>query len=278
MKKFILTAIIILLIITLTGLLAFDDTLSVSVYRIKNQNVANKLTIVHISDLHSTYYGKSQEQLIQKIKDAKPDLIVLTGDIADDCNPFEGTKLLLEGIKSVAPIYYVAGNHEYWADNYPDIIKGIKEEGVKILSNDSEEINLNGTSILLYGVDDPESRLRKKDALDIKSALDQASEKAQTFTGLKILLSHRNEYYETYAKMPYDLVFSGHAHGGQVRIPLILPQGLVHPSTGFFPKYTGGEYKLSSTETFVVSRGLSHESLPRIFDSPQLIVVELYHG
>ena len=256
--------------------LAFDNRIEVTCYKLKNSHIkGDNIKIIHISDLHSTIHGDNQDILINKINEKNPDLILMTGDIADDYKPFEGTRLLLEGICKTAPIYYVTGNHEFWAKDYKDYIKKFKSYGVHVLEDRGEVITIKGTNILIYGVDDPDRYYQKRDAGDFKTALNTARERAKGFEGLRLLLSHRNEWHNTYKELGFDMVFSGHAHGGQGRIPFILPEGLVSPSMEFFPKYTGGIYDLGNNTTFIVSRGLSILNLPRIFNRPQLVYVEI---
>ena len=254
----------------------FDMSLKEVRYNIDLPHVESSRSIViaHISDLHSSIYPDEQLYLVEKIKAGAPDLILLTGDIADDYTDFKGTQLLLEGIAGVAPIYYVTGNHEYWDKNFFEINESIKSYGVRHLDDSYENIEINGTPIIVCGIDDPDKYMHYKNDEGFEARLEYLNSSVD-FDGLKILLSHRPEKAELYKNSKFDITFSGHAHGGQVRIPFLI-NGLYAPNQGLFPEYAGGLYELAEDKYMAVSRGLSIDSLPRIFNPPELvwIVVE----
>lgn len=259
------------LILMLIGL---DNNIKTQTYEIVIDNLSPSLKglrIVHISDLHSTIHKDNQNDLINKIKLLKPDLIVLTGDIADNNTGFLGTQLLLEGIKDVAPLFYSIGNHEVRARDFLEINERIKSYGVFSLENQVTKININNEVVFVGGLNDPEFYYMGSTLIKPSEAL-QAMHTDEV--GLKILLSHRPEMFDLYKKQNYDLVFSGHAHGGQLQIPFIL-NGLYAPNQGFFPKYAGGVYKLNDKTNLVVSRGLSISGIPRVFNPPELVLVIL---
>jgi predicted MPP superfamily phosphohydrolase len=231
----------------------------------------NVIKIVLISDLHSTIYGKDQCLLINKVKDINPDLIVLSGDIFDDEVPMKGTQLLLSGISSLAPVFYVTGNHEYWSHN----IKGIRDElasyMVTILSDTYTIIEINDTKIVIAGIEDPDKRKFETANYNQKDSMEKAFRELDEIKLYKILIAHRPELIENYKLYSFDLVLSGHTHGGQVRLPLI--NGLYAPNQGLFPKYSGGIY-IHENLTHIISRGLSiNPRLPRIFNPPELVIV-----
>ncbi|MDR2869759.1 MAG: metallophosphoesterase [Deferribacteraceae bacterium] len=248
-------------------LFAFDNKLVLRTYSIDTDKLNGaSLRMVLIADLHSTIYGSDQQPLIQGVLAQKPDLIVLTGDIADDEVPIKGTELFLAGIAGVAPIYYVTGNHEYWSDDLQTILDTISSYGVQILSDEYREIELNGVQLTIAGVEDP-----------AKPAYNQAESMAQAFVSLpasdfSILLAP--ERLAEYIKHPFDLVLSGHAHGGQARVPLLI-NGLFAPNQGPFPKYAGGLYKHGVLQ-HVVSRGAGIDPiLPRLFNPPEIVLLVL---
>jgi len=231
------------------------------------------IKIVLISDLHSTIHGKEQTTLIDKIRKINPDLIVLSGDIFDDVVPMTGTQLLLSGISGVAPVYYVTGNHEYWGD-----IRAIREElashGVIILSDNYAIIEINNNEIIIAGIEDPFKKICESPDYNQNDSMESAFRELDEISLYKILVAHRPEKIEDYRKYSFDLVLSGHTHGGQVRIPYIL-NGLYAPNQGLFPKYAGGAYAHGNL-THIISRGLSiNPGIPRIFNPPELVIIEI---
>jgi predicted MPP superfamily phosphohydrolase len=235
---------------------------------VKNTNIK----IVLISDLHSTIFGKDQSPLIEKIKKINPDLILLTGDIFDDIVPMTGSKLLLNGISGTAPIYYVTDNHEYWSYNMQEIKNELIINGVKILSDSYEKININGNEIILAGIEDPHKKYYEAPEYDQNTIMEETFRELDGIRAYKILMAHRPEKIDVYCKYSFDLVVSGHTHCGQVRIPYIM-NGLYAPNQGFFPKYSGGLYRHENL-TLIISRGLSvNPKIPRIFNPPELVVI-----
>lgn len=256
--------------------MAFYHGLVVRNYTISTDKLADgkSMRIVLISDLHNHIYGENQTELVSLIKKQNPDLIALVGDIADDEVPIVGTEQFLEGIKDLAPIYYVSGNHEFWADDIEDIKAVIKRYGVTVLENDYETILIKDCPIIIAGVDDPEIVVSEKPWFDWEQGMLTAFAGLQDRPEFKILLAHRPERISLYKKMDFDLILSGHTHGGQVRIPLLL-NGLYAPNQGWFPKYAGGLYEHDSL-THVISRGVSfNPRLPRIFNPPELVVIDI---
>ncbi len=251
-------------------------SIQVTTYPITSPKLSHddELTIVLITDLHSTIHKKNQQSLINKIKRAKPDLILLAGDIADNVVPILGTQLLLEGIKDLAPMYYVTGNHEFWAEDIDAIRELFTSYGVTVLSAEYERTTINGISLIIAGIEDP-FKTRYEDATyDEAQAMQQAFSAMNNEKDLAILLAHRPERIETYLLYPFDLIVSGHAHGGQARFPPFF-DGLYAPNQGFLPKYAGGVYVHANT-THIVSRGLSiNPRLPRIFNPPELVVIKV---
>ena len=253
--------------------------LTVKVYTETTDKVAFPIRMLVLSDLHSTIYGDKQATLIKAIRKQKPDIILLVGDIADDGNPILGTEQLLSVIGSEYPCYYVTGNHEYWSGKVDDIKEIIRSYGVTILEGDTEIVQVGKQKLRLCGVDDPDGFGNKSYYVDhgITETWQEQFDacKAEAHDKLySVMLSHRPELAEQYRDSGFDLVLAGHAHGGQVRIPGIL-NGLYAPNQGYFPKYAGGRYELGQT-VMIVSRGLSRNiRLPRVFNPPELVVVDL---
>lgn len=235
-----------------------------------------RVRLVMLSDLHSCVFGKDQSTLINKIRDADPDLILLCGDIVDDRQPTRGAALLLKGITEIAPCFYVSGNHEYWSAAPENTFASIAAYGIRVLQNEREQVSVNGVELILCGVEDPAASGVHKphsygscDAyISHLCAFDDLPPERYT-----VLLAHRPEYFEEYAAHPFDLVLSGHAHGGQFRFPPLL-NGLVAPGQGFFPKYAGGIYRTDSMVE-IVGRGLVVDWRLRLFNPPEIVVVDL---
>jgi hypothetical protein len=226
--------------------------------------------ILQISDLHSKSFGKDQKRLVNKIIDVAPDLIVVTGDTVDSKNYNEDVCLpLFTQIVQVAPVYFVTGNHEAWSKEYDHFEKAVKATGVNVLRNEKTFIYLNNSSLQLLGIDDPDMMTYDNIESKLNELIDQSND------DLTILLSHRPELIDIYAKYGIDIVFSGHAHGGQIRLPFT--QGIVAPNQGWFPEYTSGLYEMDDTK-MIVSRGLGNSIIPqRLFNKPELVIVTLHN-
>ena len=244
--------------------------LTVRRYRVQTGKLpaGASLRLAFLADLHSTTYGENQSALIRLIAEQRPDAILLGGDIVDDVKPMENALALFDGLRALGvPTYYASGNHELWGNDYPAVRRIIEGYGIAVLDGNFVELPAGEGSIRLCGIGDPSAFRSYEKAL------------AGAFSGLaddkfNLLFAHRPERIEQYRKYPFDLVLAGHAHGGQVRIPLIL-NGLFAPNQGLFPKYAGGEYRIGGT-AMIVSRGLSHyPRLPRVFNPPEVVVVDI---
>ena len=230
--------------------------------------------IVHISDLHNKMFGDGQIDILNKVRNLAPDIIVVTGDMIDRRKyDLETAMIFISGAIKTAPVYYVSGNHEAWSGKYPLIKESLIDTGVCILDDTAVELSKGRNTIHIMGLADP--AFLTSDYLEgtnINKITQQLSHWS-TNKDFKILLSHRPELFELYCENKIDLVFSGHAHGGQIRIPLI--GGLVAPGQGILPKYTSGSYTKDSTTMFV-SRGLGNSIFPiRVFNRPEIVVVTL---
>jgi len=234
------------------------------------------LRIIQLSDLHNTVHGKGQSGLIDAVKDEKPDLIVMTGDIVEPGRSFRPVEILLYGIRDAAPVYYITGNHEYYAkgvNKTEKIWAKLREFGVNVMLDGFTRLSVKGMDVVLCAADDPK-RKNYDPGYDCREAFEHAFTGLSDLSGYKILLTHRPERINEYRKYPFDLVLSGHAHGGQVRIPFLI-NGLFAPNQGLFPKYAGGPYTHGGL-THIVSRGLSvYPKIPRIFNPPELVSVTI---
>ena len=276
------TAISILVPLTLAALVlpGFYQGLTVRHYTLSADQFSGSLRIVLITDLHSCAYGDGMTDLLTAIEAASPDVLLFSGDILDNIAPDDNTKTLLKGIDGRWPCYYVTGNHECWSSDkeFDRKMSLLEQNGVTILAGTWVTVVLGGVPVNLCDVDDPEA-IRLSDAVRrsdgrFRDQLVRVSHAAEN-GNYTILLSHRPEYYAEYLDRGFDLVVSGHAHGGQWRIPGIV-NGIYAPNQGFFPRYAGGKYTDGST-AMIVSRGLAKEStrLPRFYNPPELVVIDV---
>lgn len=230
--------------------------------------------IAQVSDLHNAEFGEGNSNLLALLSEVEPHLIVLTGDLIDSRHTDMDIALDFAGkAVQIAPVFYVSGNHEARVPEYEQLKTGLTDLGVTVLENQKVQITKDGESITLMGIQDPSFRT---DYLfgDAESVSRQAITSLQNKSdGFTVLLSHRPELFELYVDTGVDLVFSGHAHGGQFRLPFV--GGLVAPNQGFFPKYDAGQFIKENT-TMIVSRGVGNSIIPfRINNPPEIVVVEL---
>ncbi len=294
-------------------IIAFKMSIKVRTYKICPKNISEEIngevSIAHISDLHESRFGNGQEKLLSVLKRACPDIIFITGDMLEDRKLTEnGEKLifddnssiqLISKLSGIAPTYMVLGNHDCNITNISEICQKIEDMGIKILSKiqkdkiTSYSVKIKGQKLFILGVDDPyldrEGNISRKKTVkdrfledtdrnnkiitDWRAALYTRDKNAIDNKGITILLSHRPEEYELYERIGYDLAFSGHAHGGQWRLPPFI-NGVYAPHQGVFPKHAGGLYRKNDF-FHVVSRGLSKKRMVRIFNPPEICVVKL---
>lgn len=278
LKKRTIIILIIAMIILLLGLYLYleNTTLQVTKFDITNSKISkdfNNYKIIQVSDFHNTTSEKLYNDLVEEIKTQKPNIIVLTGDLIDSRKTDTNVAInFLKDIKDIAPIYYVTGNHESRVNEYSQLKEQMKNLGINILDGKTIVLKQKDSIINLIGIDDPKfsSEVAVSDSEIIKTEINALEYDKNSYT---ILLSHRPEEFNTYVSENIDLVFTGHAHGGQIRIPFV--GGVVAPNQGFFPKYTSGKYVEKNT-TMIVSRGIGNSIIPfRINNRPELIVVEL---
>ncbi|MCD4817793.1 MAG: metallophosphoesterase [Candidatus Cloacimonetes bacterium] len=246
-----------------------NNWIQITTYNITSSKLPNDFhdfKILQISDLHNKKFGKDNNILTNNIKKIKPDIILITGDLIDYKKSDINIAIkLISQIKEIAPIYFVNGNHEWWSGKAKKLENKLIEENVTILNNKIISISRGKSEIVLIGVDDPEGFSSHNEYINKLKEL--SNEK------FSILLSHRAEDFALYVKNNYDIVFAGHAHGGQIRIPFI--GGLVSPNQGFFPEFTSGIHEKGNTR-MIISRGLGNSIIPvRIFNRPELVVVNI---
>lgn len=297
MKKNISVCLISFLFISL---LLSCRTLQTAEYSIQTQNVADEIRIVQISDFHAADFGENEQYLIDAVRNARPDIIALTGDFFDRRVPekheYGNVDMLLSAVSSLSPCYFVTGNHEYADKNTAARFAMFEKYGIKILHDEAVSVHLQAGTLVVAGADDPFSDLTMKEVIQdkdyperylprIAAAAQKAELLAQQCTlsapGIPVytvLLVHRPEYIDEYLKYDFDLVLSGHTHGGLWRLPPLI-NGAYAPGQGIFPKYAGGRYNFHTKKgtVMIVSRGLAYKSpaVPRILNSPEVVLVEL---
>ena len=269
---------IVAVIITICCWIGWANTaLEINEYKIIHDQIPESFSgfrIAQVSDLHNAELGNGNENLLAMLSQSNPDIIVLTGDLIDSRHTdIEVALDFASKAVQIAPVYYVTGNHEARVPEYEQLKTGLVDLGVTVLENQKVQITKDGESITLMGIQDPSF---STDYLfgDAESVSRQAITSLQNESdGFTVLLSHRPELFDLYVDTGVDLVFSGHAHGGQFRLPFV--GGLVAPNQGFFPKYDAGQFNEENT-TMIVSRGVGNSIIPfRINNPPELVVVEL---
>ncbi|MGE5708486.1 MAG: metallophosphoesterase, partial [Bacteroidota bacterium] len=221
---------------------------------------------------------ENQQDILRRVEELRPDLILFTGDLIDCHRVREAPGLtLMSGLRKIAPVYAVNGNHEVWSGRDGSLKRELSALGVSVLANRRLILPFGRDRLLLHGIDDPRfkgkmsrharrEKERKILARELQNSL--GPEK-----GFRILLSHRPEGFEEYQRLGVDLVFAGHTHGGQVRLPFF--GGLIAPNQGLFPKYLAGRYEKEGC-TMIVNRGLGSSRFPlRLFNRPEIVVVRL---
>lgn len=276
-KKYMIAAIAVFLFVLPVWIWWANTALEVNEYEILSDRIPQGFSgfrIAQVSDLHNAQFGEGNEKLITMLSQTDPDIIVITGDLIDSRNT--DVEIALKFCRSaiqIAPVYYVTGNHEARVPEYEALKIGMEEAGVVILDNRKLEITREGERITLIGLDDPSFRedYLFGDAASVSASA--LSELQNASDGYTVLLAHRPELFDVYVDSEIDLVFSGHAHGGQIRLPFI--GGLVAPNQGFFPEYDAGLFTEENT-AMIVSRGVGNSIIPiRFHNRPEIIIAEL---
>jgi predicted MPP superfamily phosphohydrolase len=232
--------------------------------------------VVQVSDLHNHHFGKHQFRLTRAIRNARPDLIAITGDLTflGSWNA-EDIKDLARQLKDIAPVFFVSGNHDVHSDDLPSLLDQLRGYGIQVLEGESAVISRGTKSIIIAGIQDPRAfrhRGGPKMTIDLWKAA-SASLRESLGDQYTVLLSHRPEFFAKYADLGFDLVLSGHAHGGQVRLPFV--GALYAPDQGWLPRYASGLHVRGGTR-MIVSRGLGNSWFPiRFLNRPELVVVRL---
>ena len=265
--RWILPVLAILVVLTL---IALDERPILRTYTVVSPKLTAEVRLAVVTDFHSS---DNADDVVAMVTSCAPDAVLMVGDMFDDDianRPTERTLSLMRQLSAQYPCYYVSGNHEAWTGEMDALYQQTEEAGVTVLRMSSGVLTVRGQRIALCGVPDPYEMVLSG-APDTEEQLRQALEDVDS-ADFTVLLAHRPELLAKYAQFPLDLVVSGHAHGGQVRIPGVL-NGLYAPNQGWFPKLAGGAYTQDGT-TLIVSRGLAVRTrLPRIFNRPEVVLV-----
>lgn len=260
----------VLAILVALALIALDERLILRTYTVVSPKLTAEVRLAVVTDFHSS---DNADDVVAMVASCAPDAVLLVGDLFDDDTanrPPERTLSLMRQLSAQYPCYYVSGNHEAWTGEMDALYQQTEEAGVTVLRMSSGVLTVRGQRIALCGIPDPYEMVFSG-APDTEEQLRQALEDVDS-ADFTVLLAHRPELLAKYAQFPLDLVVSGHAHGGQVRIPGVL-NGLYAPNQGWFPKLAGGAYTQGGT-TLIVSRGLAVRTrLPRIFNRPEVVLV-----
>lgn len=255
----------------------FDNRIEVTDYTVSSPKIGkgfDGFRIVQISD----YHCDSIPGLAEEIKGLRPDIIVSTGDLAHDTGSYKPAVRLMERLAKIAPVYSVTGNHDIWRADYAEFEEELDAAGVKTLHDESVMLSSGGDELRLAGIDDPFSSEKS----NIQENLENSISQLPRYGGYTILLFHRANQMDILKYHGFDLILAGHMHGGQFRLPW--GTGVCEPksswgsgSRAFFPKYFAGLYESHGTK-MIVNRGLGNPMIiPRLFNRPEITVVELAH-
>ena len=241
--------------------------------------VEEPIRIVQLSDLHDATFGKDNEKLVEIVREQQPDLIFLTGDmLSEDTDSDEKLIMLIEQLTQIAPTYYGLGNHEkQWiATHKADLIQDAENAGAVVLEMQFKDVTVKGSKLRIGGY----SGYYGAPLMDSSD-----NEYQQQFFGFqqryedtdrtKLLLSHIPTSWLEWKyidKYDVDVVFSGHYHGGEVRLPFI--GGVYAPYVGWWPVYTEGVF-YGEKGICVLSTGLGSSHSFRFHNPPQVVSVEL---
>ncbi|MDU1308584.1 MAG: metallophosphoesterase [Clostridium perfringens] len=242
--------------------------------------IGKDVNVVHLSDLHGKEFGKNNEKLKRLILKEKPDLVVATGDMIDSSlKNMEGVIDFLSDLSKCVKVVYISGNNEQRCKKAEYIFESLRSKGVIVLRNEIITLSLNGVKVNILGMfekpkGDLHSSIKKINGSYAYEDSHKLFKRLESLEGLKIVLSHYPEIFEVeYSKYNFNIMFSGHAHGGQFRIPIV-KRGLIAPGQGFFPKYTEGMH--GNKNKLIISRGLGNSTkITRLFNRPEIVNVKI---
>lgn len=279
----ILITILGIIVIVLLWVVLYDSNrFVVTTHRFTDSRIRKNFRAVVLSDLHNKTYGKNNERLLETVKELKPDMILVAGDIptAKPGSSLEVATHLMQELAKDFPVYYGNGNHEHRMKLYPEKYgdmhevyeKALRDAGVRLLVN--ANITLEEYGITIFGSEIDKWYYKRFKVQPMDDAYMSSILGAPKNDAYNILLAHNPDYFPQYAKWGADLVLSGHVHGGMVRVP-IWNKGVVSPNVRLFPKYDGGLYAAEKAK-MLLGRGLGMHTIPiRLFNPGEVLVVDL---
>ncbi len=264
-------AIVIIALLCLVGYILVRDSaehLELTHCTVTNHKLSQSFSgfkIVQLSDFHG---AELVTDIVETVREQKPDIIVLTGDFITDEGDLPAVEQLVSQLSDICEVYFISGNHDFASGRIAELSDILSSCGVKYLKNEYVTIQRGGESIVLAGVEDPNSwaDLEPPDAFLKKVRAEHPDDYI-------VLLGHRNYWMEKYPDLPVELILCGHAHGGIVRIPGV--GGLLSTDRTLFPDYEAGMYD-NGNYTMIVSRGLGNSiSVPRLMNRPEILSIEL---
>ena len=279
-SKYFILPLIIVGIFFITWTLWSNKALEVNEITVASSRIPSAFSgfrIAQVSDLHNAEFGEGNATLLKMLSECEPDIIVITGDLVDANHiDIDGALAFAEEAVGIAPAYYVTGNHEASISQYDILKSGLETVGVIVLEDESVYLERDGETIALLGLEDPNAIIKSDLFGEVPAMINtKLSSLVSEETGYTVLLSHRPELFENYVSSGIDLVLSGHAHGGQFRLPFV--GGLIAPNQGLFPKYDAGLYTEGNTN-MVVSRGIGNSIIPIRFNNrPEIVLIELLY-
>lgn len=275
---------LILMALTLWSFYSSLNGLEVTNYSISSTKLTTPVRIVQLSDLHNAEFGTDNAELIARIAEQTPDLIVMTGDMINGHEQrTEVAEALIESLSEIAPVYASMGNHEKANEHMyrSDITKLYEEAGAVVLEKEYQDIEIRGQKIRIggllgYGL--PEKYAKTGEAVESEYTYIAKMQKTDNLT---LLLCHYPTCWihnRLLDEWDVDVVFSGHEHGGQIRLPWL--GGVYAPDRGFFPGHTSGVlHDQEGKRALVISRGLGSTGwVPRLNNVPEIVVVDIAAG
>lgn len=253
-----------------------DTRLEIVHYTISSKKLPKEFDGFRILQL-SDYHNDTIPGLLEAVRSEEPDIIVTTGDMADDEGSYMSAVRLFRQLSEIAPSFAVSGNHEVWRSDYEDFVKASTDAGVRFLRDSTDIISCGDAQIALSGAEDPFSR----DGSTMRLHAEQSIEKINIDKSVyNILLFHRANMFDIIRDKGFDLILAGHMHGGQFRLPS--GRGLLSPKSGLgsnapvlLPKYFAGRFEFADT-TMIVNRGLGNPMvIPRLFNRPEVTLITL---
>lgn len=263
-----------------------NKRLAVEYYEIESEKIPEAFDgyrIVFLTDLHCAQFGENNQELIERIDECRPDMILVGGDmvISRESSNEEVPLALMKELSAKYPIYYADGNHELklarneeiFGVRYKDYVHSLKEYNIHHISNETIVIQSETGFISLTAFDLEKKYYQRFHVPRMPLSHMESVVGSSPGNIFHILLAHNPNYLKTYADWGSDLVLAGHFHGGMVRIPKF--GGVISPQFQIFPKYDAGEFHEGET-TMILSRGLGNHSIKlRLFNKPEISCIEL---